>query len=125
MQRRASGAESLDESTAETQIHDNYLVVRADRKYYKIKYDDLIYIEAQNAYITFYTKKQQITALVRLKELEEKLPADRFVRIHRSFLVSIDRIRSFDGTMVEIGKKKLPVSKSYQKSVADIFGLSD
>ena len=108
---------------AETQIHENYMIIRADRKYYKLNYDDLIYIEGQKAYVTFFAKQQQITALVSLKELEEKLPPDRFVRIHKSFIVAINRIQSLEGNSIEIARKNLPIGKNYRNNVDKIFKL--
>ncbi|MBN2007982.1 response regulator transcription factor [candidate division KSB1 bacterium] len=105
------------------QLHDNYLVIRADRKYYKINYDDLIYIEGQKAYVTFVTKRQQITALASLKQLEEQLPANQFVRIHKSYIVSIDKINALEGNSIEIARKFLPIGKNYRSLVDKIFGL--
>lgn len=107
------------------QMYDDYLIIRADRKYYKINYDDLIYIEGQKAYVTFYTTRQQITALASLKELEEKLPSNRFVRIHKSYIVSIKKIHALEGNSIEIARKYLPIGKSYRQLVDDIFGLKD
>jgi DNA-binding LytR/AlgR family response regulator len=109
--------------TAPTQIHENYLIVRADRKYYKIDFDDLIYIEGQKAYVTFNTKQQQITALVSLKELEEKLPPDQFIRIHKSFIVSINKIQSLESSSIEIARKHLPIGNNYRKHIDDVFRL--
>ena len=114
-----------DDKTPRPEIYDDYLIIRADRKYYKINYDDLIYMEGQRAYVTFFTKQDSITALATLKELEEKLPSQRFVRIHKSYIVSIKRIRALEGNSIEIGKKYLPVGKSYKKLVNKIFGLMD
>lgn len=105
------------------QVHDDYLVIRADRKYYKINYDDLIYIEGQKAYVTFFTKRQQITALASLKELEQRLPAEHFIRIHKSYIVSIKKIHTLEGNSIEIAGKYLPIGKNYKKIVDDIFGL--
>ena len=121
----SSAGESSEDNSASPELHDNYLVIRADRKYYKINYDDLVLIEGQKAYVTFYTTSKQITALASLKELEDKLPQKHFIRIHKSYIVSIKRIRSLEGNIIEIGKKVLPVGKSYQKNVAKIFGLTD
>jgi DNA-binding LytR/AlgR family response regulator len=119
--------ESFSESddTLRPEMFDDYLVIRADRKYYKINYDDLVYIEGQKAYVTFYTKRQQITALLSLKELEEKLPGTVFIRIHKSYIVSIKKIASLEGNSIEIGKKYLPVGKSYRRAVDRIFGLKN
>jgi DNA-binding LytR/AlgR family response regulator len=121
--KQTGQSKSESDDTIRPEMFDDYLVIRADRKYYKINYDDLVYIEGQKAYVTFYTKKQQITALVSLKELEEKLPATVFIRIHKSYIVSIKKIASLEGNSIEIGQKYLPVGKSYRNTVDRIFGL--
>ena len=70
-----------------TDFHEDYIVIRADRKYYKINYDDLIFIEGQKAYVTFHAEgKKNVTALASLKELEDKLPEKKFIRIHKSYI---------------------------------------
>lgn len=125
MKRQTDHVSADEDRVPQTQIHDDFLVIRADRKYYKINYDDLIYIEGQKAYVTFFTKQQQITALASLKELEDKLPRDRFIRIHKSFIVSINKIQALEGSSIEIARKHLPVGKSYRNSVDEIFGLKD
>jgi DNA-binding LytR/AlgR family response regulator len=116
---------SPDINLPKPQVHDDYLIIRADRKYYKINYDDLIYIEGQKAYVTFYTKRQAITALASLKELEDRLPANLFVRIHKSYIVSVKKIHTLEGNSIEIAGKYLPIGKNYRKVVDEIFGLNE
>lgn len=116
-----SPAEKQD--VIQSQLNKNYLIIRADRKYYKINYDDLIYIEGQKAYVTFYTRRQQITALIALKELEKILPADRFVRIHKSYIIAIHKIHALEGNSIEIANKNLPIGKSFRRIVDDVFEL--
>jgi DNA-binding LytR/AlgR family response regulator len=98
-----------------------YMTIRADRKLYKINYDDLIYIEGQRAYVTFHTTQKKITALISMKELEEKLPRDQFIRIHKCFIVSIKYLESLEGNMIEICGKKLAVGSSYRNQVEKIL----
>ncbi len=109
----------------EATLHDNYLIIRADRKHYKINYEDLVYIEGQKAYVTFHTVSKRVTALASLRNLDEKLPDDGFIRIHKSYIVSIKKIDALDGNIVEIGGKSLPVGKSYRMDVAKLFGLNE
>lgn len=106
------------------QLKEDHLIIRADRKLYKINYEDLIYIEGQKAYVTFHTKKKNITALASLKELEEQLPTSFFIRIHKSYIVSIHEIETLEGNQVEIGGLRLPVSKSYKPAVEKVFGIN-
>lgn len=110
----------------QTDFHDDYIVIRADRKYYKINYDDLIFIEGQKAYVTFHSVgKKNVTALASLHELEEKLPENKFVRIHKSFIVSIKKIDTLEGNMIEIAGEKLPVGKSFKSNISSLFGLDE
>jgi DNA-binding LytR/AlgR family response regulator len=98
-----------------------FMTIRADRKLYKINYDDLIYIEGQRAYVTFHTTRKKITALISMKELEEKLPGDQFIRIHKCFIVSIKYLESLEGNMIEISGRKLAVGSSYRDQVEKIL----
>ncbi|MBN2480496.1 MAG: response regulator transcription factor [Bacteroidales bacterium] len=104
-------------------IEDTYMIIRADRKLYKINYDDLIYMEGQKAYVTFHTKERKITALITLRELEDTLPEDLFVRIHKSFIVSVKHIDSLEGNLLEIDGKKLSVGTSYRGRVEKLFRI--
>jgi len=108
---------------SETSYADNYLTIRADRKFYKINYENLKYIEGQKAYVTFHTDKKRITALASLKELEEALPEKQFIRIHKSYIVAIREISSLEGNMIEVNDMQLPVGKSYKEAVLKLFGM--
>jgi len=116
-------AEGTKPETQETTIYDTYIVIRADRKFYKINYEDLLYIEGQKAYVTFHTKSKNITAIASLKDLEEKLPATDFMRTHKSYIVAVKYIDSLEGNLLEINNKHLPVGKSYKEGVEKLFGL--
>ncbi len=102
---------------------EKYLTIRADRKYYKINYEDIQYIEGQKAYVTFHTDQKRITALASLKELEDTLPPQQFIRIHKSFIVAIKAISSLEGNLLEVNQAKLPVGKMYKDKVLEIFGV--
>ena len=69
----------------------DYMMIKADYKLYKVNYDDLLFIEGQHEYVTFHTTTKRITALYSLRNLEETLPKDKFVRTHKSFIVSIKK----------------------------------
>lgn len=118
--------EELKPEYNQTDFHEDYIIIRADRKYYKINYDDLIYIEGQKAYVTFHSEgKKNVTALASLKDLEEKLPEKKFIRIHKSYIASVKKIDSLEGNMIEIVGEKLPVGKSFKQNVAELFGLDE
>ncbi len=97
------------------------IIVKSGYKLYKINYTDLLYIEGQREYVTFYTTKQRITTLYSLKDLEEELPANMFMRVHKSYIVSIKHIELIDKNILHIAGKKLPVGGSYKEELMKIF----
>lgn len=95
----------------------DFLVVKADYKIYKINFCDLIYVEGQLEYVTFHTSSRKITAYYTLKALEEQLPSDQFLRIHKSFIVSFHHIEALEGNMVTVAGSKLPIGGSYREAL--------
>jgi len=120
LESKNQNRESSDISS-ETIVEETYLVIRADRKLYKINFTDINYIEGQKAYVTFHTINKKITALASLKELEDLLPKNQFIRIHKSYIVAIRVILSLEGNLIEVANTKLPVGKSYKEDVLKIF----
>lgn len=106
-------------TVANTDMSNDYLMVKADYKLYKVNYDDLLFIEGQHEYVTFHTKAKRITALYSLKNLEDTLPKDRFVRVHKSFIVSIKNIEDIDKTNVSVAGSKIPVGASYRDALIE------
>jgi DNA-binding LytR/AlgR family response regulator len=101
----------------------NYFTIRADRKFYKVHFDDIYFIEGQQAYVTFNMKVKKITALMSMKDLEETLPHEQFIRIHKSFIVSRKYINSLEGNQIDINGQKLPVGKVYREQVQKLFNI--
>lgn len=97
----------------------DYILVKADYKLYKVNFDDLLYIEGQHEYVTFHTTTKRITALYSLRNLEETLPKDKFVRTHKSFIVSIKNIEDIDKLNVTVAGNKIPVGASYRDSLIE------
>lgn len=94
----------------------DYIMVKADYKLYKINYADLLYIEGQHEYVSFYTTGKRITALYSLKSLEEQLPADLFVRVHKSYIISINNITEINPLTVTVAGVKIPIGGSYKEN---------
>lgn len=97
----------------------NYMMIKADYKLYKVNYDDLLFIEGQHEYVTFHTKTKRITALYSLKNLEDTLPKDKFVRTHKSFIVSIRDIEDIDKANVTVAGNKIPVGASFRDALIE------
>lgn len=91
--------------------------VRADRKNVKILIDDIHYIEGLKDYVKIYVKNGLIISKMPMKNMEKMLPAKRFVRIHKSYLISLSRISAFNNEGIEIDTVTLPIGKMYKESV--------
>jgi len=84
----------------------------------KINLDDIEYIESMEDYIKIHVQNAKtILTLMPLKKVLEKLPADKFQRIHRSFIVAVDKIKSIHNRKVQLAGSELPVSESYMDFV--------
>ena len=107
-------AEETTKQAADISKSNDFITVKADYKLYKINYDDLLFIEGQHEYVTFHTTQRRITALFALKDLEELLPKDRFVRVHKSYIVSFKHIQDLDKSDVTVAGNNVPVGASYR-----------
>jgi DNA-binding LytR/AlgR family response regulator len=123
IRKERSGSSKSISGDAGPLVGENFMTIRADRKWYKINFDDLIYVEGQKAYVTFHTRAKKITALISLKELEETLPPEKFIRIHKSFIVSIGHVETLEGNMVGISGQKLSIGSSYRENVNSLFKI--
>jgi DNA-binding LytR/AlgR family response regulator len=91
--------------------------VRADRKNIKIRIDDINYIEGLKDYVKIYVKNGLVISKMPMKNMEKMLPDKRFIRIHRSYLISISKISAFNNEGIEIDAAMLPIGKMYKESV--------
>lgn len=93
---------------------EKFIFVNTDYKKLKINLDDILYIEGLSDYIKIYIDDKPILTLQSLKGMEEKLPSDRFIRVHRSYIVSLSKIESIQRNRIVIGKKRIPVGDNYK-----------
>ena len=103
----------------QSESSNDYIMVKADYKLYKINFEDLYFIEGQHEYVTFHTKTKRITALYSLRNLEEILPKDKFIRTHKSFIVSIKNIEDIDKVNVTVAGNKIPVGASFRDALIE------
>ncbi len=96
---------------------EEFIFVRSERKMVKINFDDIVYIESLSDYIKMHLKDQVVVTRETINNIESKLPKDYFLRTHRSFIVSIGQITSFTSEFIELGKKAIPISRSYKENV--------
>jgi DNA-binding LytR/AlgR family response regulator len=98
-----------------------FLFLRADRRNLKIQLHDILFIESLKDYVKVVTKDRSIVSKQAISTIEENLPGEGFLRIHRSFIVSLSKIESFTAGVIQVGKYELPVSRSYRHEVEKVL----
>src|SRR5690349_20674 len=95
----------------------SFVYFRVDRKMVKVLLSDILYIESMKDYVKVFTDINTIVTKQSISSVETMLPEKKFVRTHRSYIVSVDKIRSFTNEILEIGKAEIPIGKLYRNSV--------
>lgn len=98
-----------------------FIFVKDGTKLVKVKLDEILYIEGLKDYVTIHTDNQKIVSLQRLKVLEEQLPNNKFIRIHNSYIVSLDAIDVIQKNEVQIKDVSLPIGDTYRKSFKEFI----
>lgn len=109
----------LNHKQAETiQTSQEYLFVKSEYKLVKILLSDIKYIESANEYIQIHLNNESpVTTLIRLKTMEEQLPRDKFMRVHRSFIVNLDKVKVIDRNRIVFDEKVfIPIGEQYKEN---------
>lgn len=101
--------------------NDSYFFVKTKDQLEKIFYRNIKYIESSSGYVTFYNIKKNILVNGTLKRVEEKLDNKQFIRVHRSYIINLNRISGYGNDFIEIDSTKVPLSRLYKKEVVDIL----
>ncbi len=91
-----------------------YFFVKTESRLQKIYFDDILYIEGQGDYLRIICKNDKIMTLQNFKKMEEALPCSNFIRIHKSYMVAIDKIESIERSRIKIKDKLIPISDTYK-----------
>ncbi|MDA3954130.1 MAG: LytTR family DNA-binding domain-containing protein [Bacteroidales bacterium] len=115
LDENTSKAESIKEEII--QEKSDSIFVRSNRKMINIKFSEIKYIESLSDYIKIHLTDKSVITRETISNIEAKLPPKKFLRIHRSYIVSIANIDSFTNETIEIGKNEIPISRSYKNDV--------
>lgn len=97
----------------------DFLMVKADKKLYKVDFHDIAYLEAYGDYVKVFTKDRMLLTKERLNHVELQLPPELFARIHRSYIIALSAIEFIEGNTVKTGKEILPISENLRDSLLD------
>lgn len=107
----------LDKKEEPIRFKSDFIFVRSDRKMIKINFLEIVYMESLGDYLKIHLPKKTIITRETITSIEAKLPKNNFLRIHRSFIISINKIESFTKEFVEVHKKAIPIGRSYKNKV--------
>ena len=100
----------------------SFIYLRVDRKMIKVLLNDILYIESDKDYVKVFTEKGFIITRQTIASVEAMLSENQFIRIHRSYIVSLNKLKSFTAETVEVGNKELPVGKLYRNNFLKLQG---
>ena len=95
----------------------DYFFVKCDGKIEKIFYDELLYVESMLNYVVLYTGNRKMIVYLTLKGILDQLPAASFLKVHKSYIVNLSKIKAIDGTEINIGAIRIPISQNLYESV--------
>lgn len=95
--------------------------IKGDKKHHQIHFEELLFIEAYGHYTKIYTENEMIVSHQKISSFAEFLPTSRFIRVHKSFIVSIKKISQIEGNRIEIYNHKIPIGPSYRGNMNPLF----
>lgn len=125
LERFMKAVNKVSSSMHEDHDGDDYFFVKADKKLIKVEHEEILYIEGLKDYVIIRQEDGRVITLQTMKSLEKKLPGNQFKRIHRSYIVNLDKIKAIEGNMVHIKEKgeitKLSIGKNYRDDLLEII----
>jgi len=91
-----------------------FLFFKIEKAYVRLWFSEILYIQAENKYVTIFTSQRSYLTLSSMNHIEKMLPSELFCRVHRSYIVSLEHICRFDNELVYIGDQKIPLAEQYK-----------
>ncbi|HEY4285804.1 MAG TPA: LytTR family DNA-binding domain-containing protein [Puia sp.] len=100
---------------------EDYFFIKADRKFFKVWFKDILFVEGLKDYVILYTEEQKIMTAMNIKTIHDQLPRDIFARVSKSFIINVKKINSFDNNTIFIGQSEIPIGNAYRSYFFDEF----
>lgn len=111
--------EQVNDRPTESNEENSYFFIKCDHKYEKIYIEDVLYVQALQNYVTICTEEKKYVSLLPLKNVEQNLMDRNFIRVHKSYIVNINKINNLESHELTIGTSVIPISRNYRKEVKD------
>ncbi len=102
----------------------NYFFVKSDGVQYRANFADILYVEAYGNYVKIHLAARFILTAETMTEMQNRLPSQYFVRVHKSFIINTNHIERIDGALISIAKVSIPIGASYKTTVTKVLGLN-
>lgn len=109
-----SKQQSVQTENQNLRSHNLFLYLKVDRKTVKVDVNEILWVESQKDYIKVILNDRTLISKQKISIVEELLPEDGFLRIHRSFIIALNKVKSFSSSIVEIENKELPIGRNYK-----------
>ena len=110
-----------DASTTPAKNSKDHVFLKVDKRMVKVKFEDIIYIESLKDYVCVKTKTEKLINHNNLVSIAELLPEEEFVRIHRSYIIALSKVKAIEGNCVEIDGQLLPIGRNFQKHIKKLI----
>ncbi|MEM7035508.1 MAG: LytTR family DNA-binding domain-containing protein, partial [Bacteroidota bacterium] len=104
-----------------SEVGDDFIYVRADRKYVRIGFSDVLYIRGLKDYVVIHTHSARYSTAMNMKTIHAQLPEKIFARISKSYIVNVGQISAFDNEHVYVGDESLPIGKAFREAFKRVY----
>lgn len=111
--------QTVSTEAAKIEKEADYCFIKCGSKYEKIFYDDILFVQGLQNYVTIHTTKGKYITMLFLKNVEENLDSNSFLRVHKSYIVSVSKIESIEGNEIFIGTHRIPISRNFRDQVIE------
>lgn len=112
-----AGMDSKEEESQQPTVSSDHLVVKADRRFMRLKFNDILFIEGLKDYVVIHTPNRKIVTRLTIKGMEDLLPIATFIRVNKSYIANLDHIDAFDNNDIFIGDHEISIGQSFRPSV--------
>jgi len=118
---KAIGPQEKSSSIPNTSVSETRFFVKGDKKYHQINAHQILYIEAYGNYTKLYVQGEMIVSHENITHYEHLLPTSNFLRVHKSFIVALDKIKQIEGNRICIAAHKIPIGQTYKSAVSKLY----
>jgi DNA-binding LytR/AlgR family response regulator len=121
--KKASQLKQKEEKEEKSDSSSSHFFIKVDGRYVKLFFEEVLWVESFGDYIQFFTQEKRYTVHMTLKKVEERLPSEKFLRVHRQYIVNLDKIVDIQDNSILIKDKVIPISRSHKDSLMQKLNL--